>query len=170
MAYTAKEVIDLVAIRVQEIIVPKVEDFTEGVDKEVQLLRLEMKDATQFNSAIQKGLNEMKTEMAILEPMKKQVTELYAQFCKNGYMQRFNQMAARLEEFFRTRFETCPVAQDVREIKKNWDDFRTEAVKRAEGRLHTRKQDKHWTVSTTIAAIVAVAAVLTLLTKLLGWW
>ena len=174
MAYTPEEIIELVAIKVQEVIVPKVEAFTDGVDKEVQKLRLQYAEAAQFNSAIQRAVNTVTTELAILEPMKKQITELYALFCKNGYMQKFNSLHASVNEFFRTRFETCPVVKDVREMRAQMDAQKTEAVRRAEGKLLTREGDarvqRRWRVTTYLSLAGVVVAGLTLATKLLGWW
>jgi len=170
MSYTEEQIIELAAVKVQEIVVPKVEAFTDAVEKEVQKLRLQYAEAAQFNSAIQRAVNSMSTELAMLEPMKKQITELYALFCKNGYMQKFNALHDLVHTFFRDRFKTCPIAQEVRDISVYLDQQKTEAVKRAEGKLHTRKQDRRWTVGTIISVIVARVAIVTLATKLLGWW
>jgi len=174
MPYTEEQIVELAAVKVQEIVVPKVEAFTDAVEKEVQKLRLQYAEAAQFNSAIQRAVNSMSTELAMLEPMKKQITELYALFCKNGYMQRFNAMAARLEEFFRTRFETCPIAKTVDHIEAQLAEQQKDALKRAEGKLRTREQDtvtgRRWRTTAYISLAGVLVAAMTLGTKLLGWW
>ena len=175
MPYTEEQIVELAAVKVQAVVLEKVQTFTDGVEAEVQKLRLEMKDATQFNSAIQKGLNEMKTEMVLLEPMKKQVAKLYTLFCENGYMQKFNALHASVNEFFRTRFDTCPVAKDVREMRQQMTEQQKDAVRRAEGKLRTREDDqragRRWKVSTFIAAAALLVSIFAgIIGRALGWW
>lgn len=174
MPYTEEQIVELAAIKVQEVVIEKVQAFTEGVEKEVQKLRLQYAEAAQFNSAIQRAVNKFDVELAMLGPIQKQVIELHTLFCKNGYMQRFNQLAARMDEFFRTRFQTCPVAKEVGEISTYLDAQKVEAVERAEGKLRTREQDakdkaraRRWRITALISAPGSVLATLGIL-KLLG--
>jgi len=182
MPLTDEQVIELTAIKVQEIVCPKVEAFTDGVASEVHKIHLELKDSREFTSSIIAQLNDVRGDVAKLEKMGVQLTELYTLFCKNGYMKRFNELAAAVQSFFRSRLDTCPLAQDMRAIKKELEARRVEALERAEGKLRTRAEDDRraaeqrvaatrWRIATLISLAALAVTILTgIVGKLRGWW
>jgi hypothetical protein len=137
MPYTDEQIIELAAIKVQEVVVPKVETFTDNVTKEVHSMHLEMKGNREFDATVIAQLNDVRHRVEKFDGVCKLVAELHTLFCKNGYMARFNALADAVQVFFRDRLATCPIASDVQAIERDMESRRVEALDRADG--HERR-------------------------------
>lgn len=160
MAYTQDEILELAAVKVQEIVCPKIETFMEGVTKEVHNMHLEMKMGQEFTATVISQLNELRQDVANLKKMKDEVTELHTTLYRNGFVKRFEQLCDDWHDYLqKDRFATCPAMEDIKEIEKKLE----EAPRRAQD-----TKFKTWGV--WLAVIAALLNTATLLTKLTGVW
>lgn len=167
MAYSQDEIIELAAVKVQEIVCNKVEHFMDGVTKEVHDMHLEMKQNREFDSAMIAQFNDLKSEVVTMSDTKTKVDKLHTLFCENGYMDKFEKLVDTWNQYLiKDRILTCPVADDVKQILEERIEERRQADARRNGELKTRREDK-WKI---VSSILAGAGWVTLITKLVGLW
>lgn len=170
MALTKKELIDIISCDVQAVVLEKVQSFTDGWAKEFQKLVIEVKAMGEHDSNIIRQLNDHERLLNKAEETADKVDKLFFVFYENGFSRRFTELCENFQEFLSNRYTTCPVSADVRAIKAGWDAMREDAVAHAEGKLRTRKDDRYKTMVMLISLAAMTVSLVTLLTKLLGWW
>ena len=171
MAYSQDELIELTAIKVQEIVCPKIEHFMDGVTKEVHDMHLEMKGNREFDATVIAQLNDVRADVEGMASTKSKVAEVHTLFCKNGYMQKFNKLYDDWVSYLaRDRMLTCPVADDVKQIVEERKEERRLTEARRNGEIKTRREDKYRSLTLVIALFGNLAAWITLGTKMAGWW
>lgn len=178
MSYSQDEVIEMAAIKVQEVVCQKVEHFTDSVTKEVHQMHLEMKSNREFDSAIIAQFNDLKFDVAELQNMRGKVDRIHTLFCGDGYMEKFDKLCDAWNNYLaRDRVLTCPLTEDVKQnaelIRENTKMIREEREYQEahrNGQVKTRREDKFKTTTIIISMAVALASWLTLATKLVGIW
>jgi len=173
---------DMIAMKVHEMVSPKIEAFTDSVAKEVRQMHMEFVKSREFDAAVMKTANDAVQAVESFQPALRKLDELWTLFCKNGYMSRFNTLHDTVQVFLRDRLATCPVAGDVHAIREELDERRTEALERAEGRLRTRAEDdrraeqervtgRRWRITALLSLAGLVLGITTGVGgKLAGWW
>jgi hypothetical protein len=158
---------DIIAMKVHEMVTPKIEHFMDSVSKEVHDMHLEMKQNREFDSAMIAQFNDVKGDVVAMEETKTKVDKLHTLFCENGYMEKFNKLVDDWNQYkSRDRMLTCPVADDVKQILDERKEEKRQADARRNGELKTRREDK-WKI---VSSVLAGAGWVTLITKLVGLW
>lgn len=145
MSYTPEEIIELTAIKVQEVVCPKIENFMDNVAKEVHSMHLEMKQNREFDSAIIAQFNDLKSDVVALGATKEKVDKLHTLFAENGYMEKFDKLCGDWNNYLlKDRFLTCPFRE--------------------------QKESKIKSTTMFVSIGAAVISFLTLASKLVGLW
>lgn len=160
MAYTQEELIEVIAIKVQEVVVPRIQGFMDGVTKEVHNMHLEMKSNEELNSAVLSQLNDLKTDYASLAQMREEVTQLHTTLYRNGFVKRFEGLCEQWTEYLkRDRFATCPAIRDIQDLKL-----------KIENAPMIQKDTALKTWGIRVAIITAIINMAGIMTKLIGIW
>lgn len=171
MPYTQDEIIELTAIRVQEVVCPKIERFMDGVTKEVHQMHLEMKQNREFDAGVIAGLNDVRGDVTELTNSvsgnKTKIDKIHILFCENGYMEKFEKLCTDWNHYLaKDRILTCPIIGDVKELMT----ARKEDAAHRNGERRTRKEDKYKRLALYISLGMGLAGWATLFTKLLRLW